>query len=169
MTSKILPRPDMIRRVPRGFGWIDHRFVREGHIRGLSRESLTLYLFLVTVANEAGISWYSEERLRQLTGLDSGSLSSARRELSSFSLVAYDRPVYQVLELPRCPRSPRLSGAEAAVPVQNDDVAKNDASGRVDDLNRGESLIGEENCSRRLEGTYGISEIFSLLAKGGKP
>lgn len=146
MSDKILPRPDLIRRVPPGFGWVDHRFVREGHIRGLSRESLALYLFLVTVANADGISWYSEEKLCLLAGLDAESLSSARRELSSLSLLAYSRPVYQVLELP-C--RPRQDGVAAVLPVRDGDVLR-DAS-----------------FSRRLDGTHSIGDILALMAKGG--
>lgn len=148
MSDKIIPRPELIRHVPQGFGWVDHRFVREGHIRCLSRESLALYLFLVTVANADGISWYSEEKLCLLAGLDAGSLSSARRELSSLMLLAYSRPVYQVLELPS---RPRQDGAAAASPVRDGDALRH------------------AGFSRRLEGTYGIGDILALMAKGDAP
>ena len=139
MSDKTIPRPDRIRHVPAGFGWVDHRFVRDGHIRGLSREALALYLFLVTVANEDGISWYSEEKLCLLTGLESGDLSSARRELSSLSLLAYSRPVYQVLELPRRPVP------AAARTASSDDDA----------------------LSRRCGGIRSIGDIFAMMAEGG--
>ena len=139
MSEKTIPRPDRIRHVPAGFGWVDHRFVRDGHIRGLSREALALYLFLVTVANEDGISWYSEEKLCLLTGLESADLSSARRELSSLSLLAYSRPVYQVLELPQRPVP-----AAARTASSDDDVF-----------------------SRRCGGIRSIGDIFAMMAEGG--
>ena len=139
MSDKTIPRPARIRHVPAGFGWGDHRFVRDGHIRGLSRGGLALYLFLVTVANEDGISWYSEEKLCLLTGLESGDLSSARRELSSLSLLAYSRPVYQVLELPQRP-APTV-GRTAS---NDDDVL-----------------------SRRCGGIRSIGDIFAMMAEGG--
>lgn len=139
MSEKTIPWPDRIRHVPAGFGWVDHRFVRDGHIRGLSREALALYLFLVTVANEDGISWYSEEKLCLLTGLESGDLSSARRELSSLSLLAYSRPVYQVLELPQRPVP-----AAARTAPSDDDVL-----------------------SRRCGGIRSIGDIFAMMAEGG--
>ena len=52
-----------LRRVPEGFGWVDHRFVRDGHVRGRSGGALALYLFLVTVADGDGVSYYSDETL----------------------------------------------------------------------------------------------------------
>lgn len=140
MSDKTIPRPDRIRHVPAGFGWVDHRFVRDGHIRGLSREALALYLFLVTVANEDGISWYSEEKLCLLTGLESADLSSARRELSSLSLLAYGRPVYQVLELPQ-----RLAPPTVARTVFSDDDA----------------------LPKRCGGIRSIGDIFAMMAEGG--
>lgn len=139
MSDKTIPRPDRIRHVPSGFGWVDHRFVRDGHIRGLSREALALYLFLVTVANEDGISWYSEEKLCLLTGLESADLSSARRELSSLSLLTYSRPVYQILELPQRP-TPTVARTASS----DDDVL-----------------------SRRCGGIRSIGDIFAMMAEGG--
>lgn len=145
MAGKFPPRPDLIRRVPHGFGWIDHRFVREGHIRHLSRESLVLYLFLVTVANEEGISWYSTEKLCLLSGLDSSSLSLAREQLTSLSLLAYSPPVYQVLELP-------------SFMQQN--------LGTDLSTLRNKSMTQSQNQYKRLEGTFGIGDIITMLEKG---
>jgi hypothetical protein len=45
-----------LRHVPEGFGWVDHRLVRDGHVRGRSGGALSLYLFLVTVADSDGVS-----------------------------------------------------------------------------------------------------------------
>lgn len=74
MSDKMIPRPERLRRAPSGFGWVDHRFVRHGYSARLGSGSLALYLFMVTVANEDGLSWYSSEKLCPLTGLDDSGL-----------------------------------------------------------------------------------------------
>ena len=90
-----------LRRVPEGVGWVDHRFVRDGHVRGRSGGALALYLFLVTVADGDGVSYYSDETLCGHLGLNLYDLSKFRRELVESGLVAWSRPFYQVLALPR--------------------------------------------------------------------
>src|SRR6058998_783751 len=62
-------RPDRIRRRHGSFGWIEHRFVREGFLEGLHHPEALLYVFLAIVADERGISFYSQERIRQLLGI----------------------------------------------------------------------------------------------------
>jgi hypothetical protein len=54
-----------LRRVPRQFSWVDQRLVRERYIDQLSHEACALYLFLVTVADAQGLSFYSEQALCQ--------------------------------------------------------------------------------------------------------
>ena len=85
--------------MPRQFSWIDHRLVREGHIKGRSPEALALYLFLCTVADEQGLSYYSGERIGEILGLAGDGLRQARAELAGAGLIAYSRPFYQVLSL----------------------------------------------------------------------
>ena len=89
-----------LRRVPDGFGWVDHRFVREGHVRGRSGGALALYLFLVTVADGDGVSYYSDETLCGHLGFGPDELTRFRSELVKSGLVAWSRPFYQVLALP---------------------------------------------------------------------
>lgn len=91
--------PQRQRRIPPQFSWVDHRLVRDGHIHGRSSSALALYLFLVTVADADGLSWYSEAALsRQLT-LSLAELGNARCELQRAGLVAYRKPLYQVLDI----------------------------------------------------------------------
>lgn len=101
MKHKIIPCPERLRHVPRQFSWIDHRLVREGHIRGRSAEALALYLFLCTVADEQGLSYYSGERLGEMLGFTAAGVRDARTELAKAGLIAYCRPFYQVLSLER--------------------------------------------------------------------
>jgi len=91
--------PHRLRRVPRQFSWIDQRLVRDGHIGRCGAEALALYLFLVTVADAEGLSYYSDSTTGRLLGLDSARLSRARCELTQAGLIAYQSPLYQVLSL----------------------------------------------------------------------
>jgi hypothetical protein len=88
-----------LRQVPQQFSWIDHRLVRDGHISRCSTDALALYLFLVTVADGQGLSYYSDQTVLRLLSLDGPALAAARRELIVAGLIAYQRPIYQVLAL----------------------------------------------------------------------
>lgn len=90
---------DRIRSIPRGFGWVDHRLVRDGYVEKCSPRALALYLFLVTVADGEGVSWWSERSLAARLGIEVESLRQARTELQAADLVAFEHPVWQVLQL----------------------------------------------------------------------
>ena len=100
MIQKQIVNPARMRRMPEGFGWIDHRLVRADYISKFSCESLALYLFLLTVADSDGVSWYSDRSICEKLSMDVSAVLSARKELISGDLVAYRKPHYQVLELP---------------------------------------------------------------------
>ena len=91
--------PQRLRSIPPQFSWIDHRLVRDGHLRGRSARALSLYLFLVTVADAEGLSWYSEAALCRHLSWNGADLQSARAELQQAGLIAYRDPIYQVLDL----------------------------------------------------------------------
>ena len=98
--------PQKLRRVPQQFSWIDHRLVRDRHIAGRSAEALALYLFLVTVADGQGLSYYSDAGIGKLLPLEGPVLVRARQELVRARLIAYENPLYQVLSLDK-PTGPR--------------------------------------------------------------
>ena len=91
--------PKRRRRIPPQFSWVDHRLVRDGHIKRRTVEALALYLFLVTVADADGLSWYSEAALCRMLSWTPPQLRHIRDELRSADLVAYRKPLYQVLDL----------------------------------------------------------------------
>jgi hypothetical protein len=95
--------PQQRRRVPPQFSWVDHRLVRDGHVQGRSAPALALYLFLVAVADADGLSWYSEEALCRQLSWTATQLQGARAELQQANLIAYRRPLYQVLDLSPAP------------------------------------------------------------------
>jgi hypothetical protein len=106
-------RPDRLRRVPPQFSWVDHRLVREGRLRGVPPDGLALYLFLVTVADAQGLSWYGDRRCAQHLGMDIPALQAARRSLIEADLIAYEGPLYQVLSLDRVPAPALPRGGKA--------------------------------------------------------
>ena len=99
MVRKRLLRPERLRAVPSQFSWLDHRLVRERHLDRCSTEALALYLFLVTVADAKGLSYYGDASVCKRLGLDSAQLDAARQALIDADLVAYEAPLYQVLSL----------------------------------------------------------------------
>ena len=52
--------PSRVRQVPRQFSWIDQRLVRDHHIERCDAQALALYLFLLTVADAQGLSYYAD-------------------------------------------------------------------------------------------------------------
>lgn len=109
--------PQRRRSIPPQFSWVDHRLVREGHVQGRSAPALALYLFLVTVADAEGLSWYSDAASCRHLSWSGPQLQSARTELQQAGLIAYRKPLYQVLDLspvtvPCAPAAHR--GGEAA-------------------------------------------------------
>ena len=94
--------------------------VRDGHITGHSAEALALYLFLVSVADADGLSWYSELALCRALAWKEEVLRAARRELREADLIAYRKPLYQVLDLTPPTRMVSIqqrSGAGEAVAI----------------------------------------------------
>ena len=99
MTQKKLLRPERLRRVPAQFSWLDHRLVRDSRLAGCGPSALALYLVLVTVADAQGLSYYSEASLAQLLRLTPDQVILARQALLQADLIAYQKPLYQVLSL----------------------------------------------------------------------
>jgi len=110
--SKRLLCPHKRREVPESFSWLDHRLVREGHIEKCGPKALALYLFLVTVADADGLSYYGERSICRRLHLEERDLPEARERLCRAGLIAYEKPLYQVLALdgPRESARPERSG-----------------------------------------------------------
>ena len=99
MTQKHLIYPEKVRRVPKQFSWVDHRLVRDHIIEQCSHQALALYLFLITVGDQQGLSYYSDRSLCARLSMDSAVLVRARNELIRAKLIAYRKPLCQILSL----------------------------------------------------------------------
>lgn len=91
--------PKRLRKVPKSFSWIDHRLVHDRHIERLSHGAMALYLFLVCVGDRQGLSYYGDQSLANKLNMEAAALNHARSELIGADLVAWQRPIYQVLGL----------------------------------------------------------------------
>jgi hypothetical protein len=116
---------ERLRRVPKQFSWVDQRVVQDGYVDRCSARALALYLFLVTVADSDGLSYYGESTLAQRLHLSSEEVHAARRQLIEVQLIAWQAPLYQVLALPEsnpastaAPPAPTLDRAAVAAQLR---------------------------------------------------
>ena len=117
MVHKRLLCPQRRRRTPEQFSWVDHRLVRERRLEACSAEAWALYLFLLTVGDAQGLSYYSDASLTARLPLDHDRLVDARDELIGADLIAFEPPLYQVLSLDRGAVSARGSGPRSFAEV----------------------------------------------------
>ena len=106
--------PERLRKIPPQFSWVDHRLVRENYFTRCEHSAWALYLFLVSVADVDGLSYYSDASLMRRLKLDSVQLSASRQQLLQVGLIAYEKPLCQVLNLApvQSTRSGQVSVAE---------------------------------------------------------
>ena len=91
--------PHRVRKPPRQFSWLDQRLVRDRYIERFSHQGAALYLFLVTVADGEGLSYYSDPSVMKRLSMSETALREARENLIRLGLIAYEKPLYQVLPL----------------------------------------------------------------------
>jgi hypothetical protein len=91
--------PERLRRIPGQFSWIDQRLVRDRYLQRCDHGALALYLVLLTVADADGLSYYSDTTLERMLNLEHGRFLNARHQLCQVGLLAFDKPLYQILSL----------------------------------------------------------------------
>ena len=95
---------DRIRKITGSFGWIDHRFIRDGFLYSLKPTEALLYFFLATVADAKGLSYYGNDTIQCLLRIPyEHTLRGAIAELVDRQLIAYEDGIFQVLPLPQKP------------------------------------------------------------------
>ena len=117
MINKYPIRSDLVRTPTKQFSWLDHRLVSEHRIDRLSHEAAALYLFLVTVADSQGLSYYADSSVCQRLAMTDAVLSEARDCLQRNGLVAYNAPLYQVLAIqkPALDKPPKRADVDSDV------------------------------------------------------
>ena len=99
MVSKIPIIPQRVRKVPQQFSWVDQRLARERRIDHCSHPAAALYLFLITVGDAKGLSYYADASVMRRLSMDPSTLRQARENLVHLGLIAWKKPLYQVLSL----------------------------------------------------------------------
>lgn len=74
-----------------------HRLVRERYLDRISHPAAALYLFLVCVGDDKGLSYYGDPSIMKTLSMDRQVLKNARSGLVRASLIAWQKPIYQVL------------------------------------------------------------------------
>lgn len=88
-------------RYPKGaYGWVDLRIVTEGHLRTFPPSIALVYLFLCTVGNRDGISFWSKPRMAHTLNLPLDQIDEALQALSAAGLIAVACRIVQVLPIP---------------------------------------------------------------------
>jgi hypothetical protein len=93
--------PQRVRKITGSFAFIEHRFLRDGFLQGLTHQELLLYLFLVLVADRSGLSYYSYDKICTLLRLPLDEYLLARDALIAKDLIAFDGSLFQILSLPQ--------------------------------------------------------------------
>ena len=113
--QKQLLIPDRLRQVPReGFSWVDRRFLR-AFAPLLTCDALLLYFFLASVGDKQGLSFYGSASTSGHLHLEEQAIVLARDELIRHDLIAYVRPLTQVLSLPT--PKPRAEHAQSLADI----------------------------------------------------
>jgi hypothetical protein len=100
-------------RYPKGaYGWVELKIVTEGYLQALDREAALTYLFLCTVGNREGISFWSRPRIAHTLNLSLDAVDTALNTLSTADLIAVNDRIVQVLPVPIHCASP-LTAAQA--------------------------------------------------------
>ena len=114
MSIKRVLCPERVRRIPSQFSWVDRRLVRDEVIGLCGSDALALHLFLVTVADARGLSYYSDHSIVRRLSFEPCQLFPARSRLQQVGLIAFEKPVYQVLALDG-PKTPPVTCAGLSV------------------------------------------------------
>ena len=107
--------PERLRQVPEQFSWVDQALVQQYFIDRCDARAAALYLFLITVSDAQGLSYYGASTLARRLHLSDEQFAAARQQLIELELIAYRVPLYQVLALPRTVAAPRPAPRAQAV------------------------------------------------------
>ena len=115
------PRPELIRRPPSRFGWLDDRLLREGWLGRLGPDATSVLVLLALAADRHGASFYGRDRMAHELSISRQAVDTALSRLMQLRLVD-QRPwrpghadgVWQILPVPQ-PSGPPRGGQAAAL------------------------------------------------------
>ena len=144
-----------LRRVPDRFSWVDHQLIPRRLLCRADSAAWALYLFLVTVGDEQGLSYYSDASVCSHLNLCAEHLRKARRQLLERRLIAWQSPLYQVL----CLQAGRqvdgfCQGKSTAFPAQS----------KQETLSEQPPAMSAQQ--RHINGLH-LAKVFNELMEGG--
>ena len=83
------PRPDVYRKPPRSFGWLDARLLHDGWLLELQPEAVAVMTLLAIAADEHGSSFYLRETMVATLALPRRVLDDCLERLLDLGLVAH--------------------------------------------------------------------------------
>jgi hypothetical protein len=119
--GKIILCPERVRKISGTFGFIEHRFLKEGFFYSLSHHELLLYLFLVLASDRNGLSFYGYDKICTLLRITVDEFILARDGLIYKDLIAFDGRTFQLLSLP--PDGPQPTPLKGKEQMQEKDPA----------------------------------------------
>lgn len=104
-------------RYPKGrYGWVEQTIVTEGHLEALGCPAALVYLFLCTVGNREGISFWGRPRMARILNLTVEAIDEALRALIAADLIAATDRIVQVLPVPACSASQSVPPQTTTIP-----------------------------------------------------
>jgi len=103
MIQKRVLFPERVRVINGSFGFLEHRFLRNGFWESLSHHELLLYIFLVLVSDKNGLSYYGYDKICRILKVHLNQYIDARNGLLDKDLIGFDGRLFQVFSLPKRP------------------------------------------------------------------
>jgi len=94
------------RKIQGSFAFIEHRFIREGHLLRLSKNEILLYFFFALVSDSNGISFYGVNKILRFLKLKEDEYYSALSSLEQKDYIKTRGNKVQLLSLPELKKGP---------------------------------------------------------------
>jgi hypothetical protein len=94
------------RKIQGSFAFIEHRFIREGHLLRLSKNEILLYFFFALVSDSNGISFYGVNKILRFLKLKEDEYFSALASLEQKDYIKTQGNKVQLLSLPELKKTP---------------------------------------------------------------
>ena len=88
------------RKIQGSFAFIEHRFMREGHLLRLSKDEILLYFFFALVSDSNGVSFYGVNRILRFLKLKEDEYFGALASLEQKDYIKTQGNKVQLLSLP---------------------------------------------------------------------
>ena len=88
------------RKIQGSFAFIEHRFIREGHLSRLSKNEILLYFFFALVSDSNGVSFYGVNKILRFLKLKEDEYFSALASLEQKDYIKTQGNKVQLLSLP---------------------------------------------------------------------